>query len=524
MKARLPAIMAAVLSAASLHVQAAPAPPPGQVIHHSPASSRLYIGSPSLCVMPDGSYVASHDLFGPGSKEYELAKARLYRSTDKGATWQHVTDFDGYFWTGIFVHRGAAFTLGTDMHHGKVVIRRSVDSGKTWTAPVVLAEGEWHTAPMPVIEHQGRIWRAIEDAMGGTKWGERYRARMMSAPVDADLLDPKSWTFSNPLARNSTWLGNDFAAWLEGNAVADPEGNVVNLLRVDNSKPPEKAAIVRLSKDGTTATFDADKDFIEFPGGAKKFTIRQDPQGGGYWSIASIIPERHGDAGRPASIRNTLALIHSKDLRTWETRCVLLYHPDVVRHGFQYVDWQFEGEDLIAVCRTAWDDKEGGARNNHDANFLTFHRWKSFRTLSRKDDVPMPEFTGRIQETGALTLNGVSYAIGRLETGAQAFSNRGYRWQNVPQALEGKSFTRLNGGAKEILEVTAKRDTVVRIAIATGQTPIDLAGWTAEKLEFSYDDSSRTRVVVHSRPLEKGNTLRLPRGNWTGAILILDEN
>ena len=370
--------------------KAPPPPPPGTVIHHSPASTGLYLGSPSLCVLPNGDYLASHDLFGPASKEHQLATGRLYRSTDKGATWRHVRDFEGFFWTGLFTRGGAAYLLGTDKHHGRVVIRRSTDNGSTWSEPSVLAAGQWHTAPMPVIEHDGRLWRAIEDAEGGTKWGERYRARMMSAPADADLLDPKSWTFSHPLARDASWLGGDFAAWLEGNAVAGPGGNMLNILRVDNSRLPEKAAVVRLSKDGSAATFDPAKDFIDFPGGAKKFTIRQDPRGGGYWSLASIVPDRHAGAGKPAGIRNTLALVHSKDLRTWEIRSVLLYHPDVAKHGFQYVDWHFDGDDLIAACRTAWDDTEGGARNNHDANFLTFHRWRNFRSLTRGDDVPMP--------------------------------------------------------------------------------------------------------------------------------------
>jgi iduronate 2-sulfatase len=365
-------------------------PPPGTVIHHSPASSGLYIGSPSICILSDGSYLASHDLFGPQSNEHQLAKGRLYRSTDKGATWRHLHDFEGFFWTGLFVHRGAVFLLGLDKHHGRVLIRRSRDFGQTWTPPVVLAEGQWHTAPVPVIEHAGRLWRAIEDAENGTKWGERYRARMMSAPADADLLDPESWTFSNPLARDATWLDNDFAAWLEGNAVADPQGAMVNILRADHSRLPEKAAIVHVSKDGKTATFDPASGFVDFPGGTKKFTIRKDPQGGGYWSLATIIPDRHAGGGRPASIRNTLALVHSKDLRVWEIRSVLLHHPDVAKHGFQYVDWQFAGNDLIAACRTAWDDAEGGARNNHDANFLTFHRWKNFRRLTRADDVVMP--------------------------------------------------------------------------------------------------------------------------------------
>ncbi len=48
-------------------------------------------------------------------------------------------------------------------------------------------------------------------------------------------------------------------------------------------------------------------------------------------------------------------------------------------HGFQYVDWKFEGEDLIAVSRTAFDDGLGGAANYHDANFITFHRVCNFR-------------------------------------------------------------------------------------------------------------------------------------------------
>lgn len=499
------------------------APPPGTLIHHSPASSGLYIGSPSLCIAPDGSYLASHDLFGPKSREHERAKGRLYRSTDRGESWRHVRDFEDFFWTGLFVHRGKVFLMGTDKHHGRMVIRSSEDSGGTWSEPAVLLDGQWHTAPMPAVEHGGRLWRAVEDAHTSAKWGERYRARMMSASVSDDLLDPSSWTVSNAIAGDPTWLENDFAAWLEGNAVVAPDGGVVNVLRVDTSRLPEKAAMVRLSKDGRTASFDPRRDFLDLPGGSKKFTIRKDPEGPGYWTLASIIPERHHGAGRPAAIRNTLALLHSDDLRSWEVRSILLYHPDVVRHGFQYVDWQFDGEDLIAACRTAWEDAEGGARNHHDANFMTFHRWRSFRTLDRKDDVPMPEFIGRVAETASLTLRGGFQEIAKLESGAKAFSNRGYHWQDVPVALAGKSFTRLDGGAKAILEVSAKRDTVVRMATATGQSPLDLEGWTDEGTEFSYDDPGGTKVRVLTRPLKKGGTLRLPLGNWTGSILILDD-
>jgi hypothetical protein len=179
-------------------------------------------------------------------------------------------------------------------------------------------------------------------------------------------------------------------AWLEGNAVVAPDGGIVDLVRVQTKSPDEKAAIVRISADGKTATFDPTTGFVKFPGGAKKFTVRFDPQTKLYWSLATLIPERHR-AENPGGIRNTLALVCSPDLTSWSTRTILLHHPDVAKHGFQYVDWLFDADDIIAACRTAFDDGLGGARNNHDANFLTFHRIEKFRAKTMADSVPMPD-------------------------------------------------------------------------------------------------------------------------------------
>jgi len=81
----------------------------------------------------------------------------------------------------------------------------------------------------------------------------------------------------------------------------------------------------------------------------------------------------------PERTRNTQALCSSKDLINWEVRKIVLQHPDMTRHGFQYVDWQFEGRDIIFVSRTAYDDGVGGANNQHDANYMTFHRIKRYR-------------------------------------------------------------------------------------------------------------------------------------------------
>jgi hypothetical protein len=370
---------------------------PGVVIDHSPAASGLYIGSPSLTILPGGDYLASHDFFGPKSVEFDCPATVVFRSANRGSNWQQVARLPCLFWAGLFTHRGAAYLMGTDKHHGRIVIRRSTDGGRTWTEPrdtatgVLTPAGQYHTAPVPVLEHDGRLWRAFEDAQGGTQWGRRYRAFMLSAPADADLLNAAHWTFSNVLARDSNWLNGDFNAWLEGNAVRTRDGRIVDVLRVDTPGCPEKAAIVSLSEDGKTAAFDPATGFINFPGGAKKFTIRFDAKSDRYWSLATPVPERHQQAGRPGGIRNTLALTSSLDLTNWAVRCILLYHPDIAKHGFQYVDWQFEDDDIIAACRTAFDDEQGGARNNHDANFLTFHRITNFRPKTMADSVPMPQ-------------------------------------------------------------------------------------------------------------------------------------
>ena len=47
-------------------------------------------------------------------------------------------------------------------------------------------------------------------------------------------------------------------------------------------------------------------------------------------------------------------------------------------HGVQYVDWLFEGNDIVAVIRTAWEDEEGQAHNQHDSNYILFRRVENF--------------------------------------------------------------------------------------------------------------------------------------------------
>ena len=360
------------------------APLAGVVVAHSAARTQRYLGSPSLLDLGDGRLLASHDEFGPGSTEHTCARTRLFYSADGGETWSPRSVIDGAFWSVLFAHREALYLLGTDRHHGNIVIRRSTDEGRQWTSPtdgqngLLRSEGEYHCGPLPVRVHNGRLWRAFERRDPPEGWAPQYCAGVLSVPVEADLLQAESWSHAGFMPSAQDWNGGDMGGWLEGNIVVTPSGDLVDILRVDTKSPDEVVAVVKISPDGTQLTFDPVTGFRPFPGGAKLFAIRFDPISQRYWTIAG--PVAAVDRGPPpAWVRNNLVLQSSPDLVTWTEHQVLLYHPDTAKHGFQYVSWDFSDDDIVFLCRTAFEDGEGGAHTKHDSNFITFHRIRGFR-------------------------------------------------------------------------------------------------------------------------------------------------
>ena len=362
---------------------------PGVVVDYLPASTKTFIGSPSIVIFPNGDYIASHDFFGPASTEHERALTAIFKSSDKGKSWNKISEIKGQFWSNLFVHQDMLYIMGCWKHHGNMIIRRSADGGKSWTEPTnsssgLLREGEFHTAPMPMVYWKGRLCRAFENAKSSTtEWGKRYSAGVISIPEGADLLKASNWTTTNFLPFDSTYLEGKFGGWLEGNAVVTPDGRLVDFLRVATSeKGRDLAAMVQISEDGSTASFDPSSGFFDFEGGSRKFSIRHDDLSGRYWTISNLVTREYTSLSA-GSVRNTLILKSSLDLKKWEVEKVLLHAPDVKKHGFQYVDWQFEGKDIIFLSRTAFDDDFGGADNYHNANYLTFHRIKNFRRLAK---------------------------------------------------------------------------------------------------------------------------------------------
>lgn len=354
-------------------------PPPGVVIHNSPATSHKYIGSPCISVTLDGQYLASHDYFGQSDPILFI-----YTSSDKGNTWKQIATVDNLKWASLFNHDGKTFLMGVRPYkgheYGDLVILQSDDNGKTWTTPTddrngILLKGYYHRAPVPVVTHNGKIWHALEDHGTAHGWGQ-FAALTMSIDANKNLLDAHNWHGSNRLKFDKEWLLNA-SAWLEGNIVVAKDNSVKNILRVHYS-PDNKAAMVNVSENGLQVSFDPSTGFVELPGACKKFSIRYDEVEKKYWTLSNYVLEKDR-GGNNERLRNTIALSYSDDLINWHIKEILLHHPDTQHHGFQYVDWLIEGEDIIAVSRTAWEDETGSADNQHNANYLTFHRFKNFR-------------------------------------------------------------------------------------------------------------------------------------------------
>ena len=360
--------------------------------------TKTYLGSPSIIRLIDGTMLATHDYFGPGcpkNHENEEHLTSVYRSTDDGATWSNLTHVANAYWSTLFTHQGDVYLIGTSQQYGSIVIRRSSDGGYTWSHPSddrsgLLFQGgpfhqppNYHCAPVPILEKDGRLYRAFEDCTP-CLWGTGFQSLIISADSSADLLQASSWKMSNKLPFDSShvpskWGKLEKPGWLEGNLVETKGGEVWNILRFNSTPIWDKAAVIQVHDGGQKITFQPNDGFIDFPGGITKFTIRFDSVSELYLTLSNNNPNTENP-----SRRSVLSLHASENLTDWQHKMTLLqddsglpYNQSIELTGFQYPDWQFDGEDIICLVRTAYD----GAHNFHDSNRITFHRIENFRRL-----------------------------------------------------------------------------------------------------------------------------------------------
>ena len=413
----------------------------------SRGASTVFLGSPSIARAPDGALLASHDFFvqpAVAGWDQRNDNVSVYRSVDGGVEWTHVAGpLAGTYWAQLFVHRrsggggggGGAAAPTTDsrvyllgVHRGvSIVIRDGGHTGTTWGAAVPVINGSdfgqvFDVAPSPVVVTSGgRLSHAC--SLGG-------RPAVISARADADLMDPASWSLSEPAQPAATLPVPTHWNWPtgstrfgEGALVTGAPGQPTRLLsRLSFTSPPwpsachagngrvggncdlctmhcqprppppavNKAAWFVLHQNGAgnctsehgCLVFDR---LATVPGGQCKMAITYDEETRGYWSLGNHVTTPQAATGvHWWGARNNLTLSYSQDLSSWRVLSRVLYDDTGLPHeqsliftGFHYADMLVDGRDLLCLVRTAYR----GAANMHDSNRITMKRVSNFRAL-----------------------------------------------------------------------------------------------------------------------------------------------
>lgn len=357
----------------------------GVVVNYLHPDDRYYgfsghcLCSPSLVRHPDGFLLSSMDVFEHGGGQ---CLTLIFRSDDDGETWHYVSELYPAFWGKMFIHKGELYMTACSTEYADLLIGKSTDGGKTWTEPTILLRGLHtknytsgvHKNPEPMVYYGGRIWGTIEWGHGA----KTHPVMVMSAPEDSDLLDASSWSFSEPLEYNPNWEGvakGPSDGNIEGSLVV-LDGELYNIMRygVGPQNDPPYGLILGFKVD--TENPENPLQYwraIKFPGNRSKFTIKFDEVTGKFFTICTRITDPYITA------RNLLTLMVSDDCIHWSVLKDIYDRRDMdpMKVGFQYVDYEFEGDDILFLCRTGLNEPD----NYHNTNYQTFDRIKNFRQI-----------------------------------------------------------------------------------------------------------------------------------------------
>lgn len=354
---------------------------PGMLLDEVPAPSVMdqilgndkYVSDPEILVLPNGDYLACHAQFGAGANSDVSGLTTLFRSSDKGTNWTSLGTLTGILRASLVMYNGAVYLMGTDNDvSGVVVVRKSLDNGNTWTSTTDTNTGKFtfggFGSPNNPIIFNGRLFSA---ASSGN----------LSFPIGADPLLQSSWTSGGGPSTSTNWLGGQFTIMTEGQVVASPEQGVVVMPKVGGLP---YTALCRVNTNTGSVTFDANYEFVEVPGGEKKFGAGYDPVSGKFYILSNpVLPAHAADTSlTPQLKRNTSAVLSSRDLYNWKFEKIFLYSTHLDYEAFQYLNFDLDGEDMIVASRTAFDVGGNKPPRGHDSNLFTVHRIKNFRTLS----------------------------------------------------------------------------------------------------------------------------------------------
>ena len=348
---------------------------PGTVIDHvklgsysGHSSPGKFLSDPEIIVLANGNYVAAHALAGRDTSSGTSGETSLFVSSDKGASWSALgSTLNGVLRGSLVEHGGALYIIGSnkDSSGSKMTVWKSTDNGASWTHALFSSISGTATPNNPVT-YGGKLWCA-----SGTS--------SLSALETADLLQESSWTKGTGFPSSSSLTGPpSYGAFIgEGQIVASPDLGVHILPKV---KDAAFTAVASVDSSSGHVSFDRDHDFVEFPGGEKKFGATFDPVSGKYYALSNLILPSDVGYADPNMIRNTMAMLSSADLYNWNVEKIVLYSSDRDQ-GFGYPNFDFDGANMVIATRTAFKVSDGNdPRRAHDSNLLMFSSIPGFRS------------------------------------------------------------------------------------------------------------------------------------------------
>ncbi len=338
--------------------------------YYSPAIliTKLQDGSPVWYVAHEISKLKNH-------KEVSTS-THLQMSTDLGKSWSTVAIVASMRWAGLYEINGKIYLMGNHTYNRECMVAEWIpESGALRVA--TLGFDVMGSAPCALAVYNGRIYRA-------------YHGSVISAPIDADFLDGNAWTRSNSpqklISRETyekvtgTLTDAKRTFWFEeGSVIEGKDGKLYVMYRIDATPTWGYAAIFSLTDDGTTVSLiESCNSLVPFPSNQSKFMIKRDKKTGLYLTLVSL------PTGSYTHQRNVLGLAVSDDLMHWRTASTLLVDRQMMNnqlsfwsHAFQYVDFDFNGDDIVLIVR----ESTGDTCSYHDGTCLTLYTIKDYEKL-----------------------------------------------------------------------------------------------------------------------------------------------
>ncbi len=326
-----------------------------------------------LTVVRNGKNViyASNERCRNTSNE-ELSTVTMVRKTeDGGKTWQVVSEVVGVSWLNLFELNGEIWYTGARFGTGTVIGRINADGKQTektlWSELSAVHE--------PTII-DGYLYLPLDYGVA-------------SIPVTSDPLVVSNWTKTQDSATfiDRKWFidrtGKDLiplgdASCLEGNLLKGRDGKLYVLYRIESHPHGNYAVMIELSADRRSFV-ESSARLIDLPTTVSRFVIKYDAISDQYICISNLWTV---DSCNRA--RNVMGISVSSDLVNWTVKDTLLVDREMMNseascwaHAFQYMDWDFDGEDIVLTVR----ETVGYSNTFHDGKYFTFYRLSNFRSV-----------------------------------------------------------------------------------------------------------------------------------------------